>query len=307
MNINFLNTKETSCKYLVYAVLKSSNDEGVIDFEKLVKIYGISDALHNNQIKDTSKIINLIKNIKVAQKQTISSELLLNALLKKPLPEWNILETSLEKIFDNIYESSKDVLENKISYLKNNFDVTFIKKMENIFSGKIGTVNVFLVPGGLDKFATGLAIDTKLTKREGVEPIIFVSCSNVGDDSNVFIESTIAHEILHIIENSSDVNLIAKECMTDPAIFKLKPSNISHRSYIFEILITAIAGNKHSYHIKKYYPDLFTPYIEPEVKNSKDIDLAFAHSILPEVEKYLDNNISLDKLFFENISVVLKK
>lgn len=306
MNVNFLNTKESSCKYLIYAVLKSSNSEGVIDFEKLDKIYGLSDVIFNNQIKNSPEIINLIKNIKVAQKQTISSELLLNALLEKSLPEWKVLEVFLYNIFSDLYESSKSILDKKINYLKNNFDIHFIEKMKNIFWGDIKTVDIFLVPGGLNKFATGLAIDTKLTKKERVNPIIFISSSNVDDNFNAFMESTIVHEILHLIENNSDINLIAKECMNDPVIFKLKPSNISHRSYIFEILITAIAGSKHSYHIKKYYPDFFTPYIEPKVKNSKDTDLALARNILPEVEKYLDNNIPLDKLFFENISVLLK-
>lgn len=279
MNI-FINTNHLiSQKYFEYSLMKcvennSFNSEKFkhLYFEDDIFVKKISNTLTQQNIKEllqnftNSPIKDLVHNIE-------------NDIYIKPIYE----------IYRNEYENNLDKLEsikNNIISSKEEID-SFLKTIYPIFGIDdkfLEDININLCLGGKKDFVSGLSIQPNLIKNT-----IFINCSLV--ESNELIIDTIIHEICHLIENHSEISKVAKEVyISEKESIKYK-SNTNIRNFVFEVIITSIAGQKSSIFQKGDHK-------EKEIKTERDLIIELSYKIKPLLKEYIKSGQELDKEFF---------
>lgn len=302
MKLNFQIDRATAQKYFTYIILKSSTDSGDLDDSTLKNSYGLGEFLSKKNYETIKKLSHLIHKNKVDFKEKNIIENFSDSLANKPLKNWDKLEEELSDIFSNIFHNEEFLLQKQREHLERSTSILLLSSIQKIFGTTLEEVDVYLTPGGFPKFTPGLALNLQTSISNGLKPTVFIASSNTHQENYRLLESTVIHEVSHLIENSSECFEIAKSNIMLSSILKHKPKSNSPRHFVFESIITAIAGNKHSYHIQKYYTDYYTPYILPLEPNINDTYLKIASLILPVITPYIDDKVILDKGFFENIT-----
>ena len=302
MKLNFRIDRAVAQKYFTYIILKSSNDNGVLDDAILKNSYGLGELLSKKNYESLEKLSHLIHKNKVSFKEKNIIENLSGSLANKSLKNWEELEEGLSGIFSDIFQNLEFLLQKQKEHLEKSNCIVLLSSIKKIFGTTLEEVDVYLTPGGFPKFTPGLALNLKTSTSNGLKPTVFIASSNTHQENYPLLESTVIHEVSHLIENSSGCVEVAKSYIMLSNILKHKPESNSPRHFVFESIITAIAGNKHSYHIQKYYADYYTPYLLPPEPNINDTYLKIASLILPLITPYIENEVILDKSFFENIT-----